>query len=45
MERICNSRDDLKQYFVDLNNNFNSTAIIIIENELDAKIAIKAFKI
>jgi len=42
MERICNSRDDLKQYFVDLNNNFNSTAIIIIENELDAKDAIKA---
>jgi hypothetical protein len=33
---------DLKQYFVDLNNNFNSTAIIIIENELDAKDAIKA---
>ena len=42
MERICNSRDELKQYFVDLNNNFNSTAIIIIENELDAKEAIKA---
>ena len=42
MERICNSRDDLKQYFIDLNNNFNSSAIIIIENELDAKDAIKS---
>lgn len=41
MERICNSKDDLKQYFIDLNNNFNSSAIIIIENELDAKEAIK----
>jgi hypothetical protein len=41
MEQNLSTKDDLKQFFTELNNNFNSTDMIIIENELDAREAIK----
>lgn len=42
IERICNERDDLNQYFKDLNNNFISENLILLDTELDAKEAIKS---
>jgi hypothetical protein len=43
IERICNDKHDLKQYYIDLNNNFYSIDLIIIDDELDAKDAIKSY--